>query len=72
MDDNKILDKLEAALKIAEIEFLEKKAANNETLILSDKDGNIVEIPAKELLKKEIFNNQQIVKAGHLPVFLFC
>ncbi|MEE0084736.1 MAG: ribosome recycling factor [Paludibacteraceae bacterium] len=52
MDDNKILDKLEAALKIAEIEFLEKKAANNETLILSDKDGNIVEIPAKELLKK--------------------
>ena len=52
MDDNKILDKLEAALKIAEIEFLEKKAANNETLILSDKDGNIVEISAKELLKK--------------------
>ena len=46
------LEKIKTALKIAEIEFLEKKAANNETLILSDKDGNIVEIPAKELLKK--------------------
>lgn len=52
MEDNKILDKLEAALKIAEKEFLEKKAANNETLILSDKDGKIVEVPAKELLNK--------------------
>lgn len=52
MEDNKILDKLEAALKIAEKEFLEKKAANNETLILSDKDGKIVEVPAKELLNR--------------------
>lgn len=52
MEDNKILDKIEAALKIAEKEFLEKKAANNETLILSDKDGKIVEVPAKELLNK--------------------
>lgn len=52
MDENKILDKIEAALKIAEREFLEKKAANNETLILSDNDGKIVEVAAKELLKK--------------------
>lgn len=52
MKNNPTLEKIKAALKIAEIEFLEKKAANNETVILSDKDGNIVEIPAKELLKK--------------------
>ncbi|MBQ0156332.1 MAG: ribosome recycling factor [Bacteroidales bacterium] len=52
MEENKILDKIEAALKIAEKEFLEKKAANNETLILSDKDGKIVEVPAKELLNR--------------------
>ena len=50
MDDNKILDKIEIALKIAEREFLEKKAANNETIIISDKDGNIIEIPAKDCL----------------------
>lgn len=52
MEENKILDKIKAALKIAEREFLEKKAANNETLILSDKDGKIVEVPAKELLNR--------------------
>ena len=52
MKNNPTLEKIKAALKIAEIEFLEKKAVNNETVILSDKDGKIVEIPAKELLKK--------------------
>lgn len=51
MDENKTLDKIIAALKIAEKEFLEKKAANNETIILSDKDGKIIEVPAKDLLK---------------------
>lgn len=50
MDENKTLDKIIAALKIAEKEFLEKKAANNETIILSDKDGKIIEVPAKDLL----------------------
>lgn len=50
MDENKTLDKIIAVLKIAEKEFLEKKAANNETIILSDKDGKIIEVPAKDLL----------------------
>lgn len=50
MGNNVTLEKIKDALKIAEREFLEKKAANNETLILSDKDGKIVEIPAKNLL----------------------
>ena len=50
MDENKTLEKIKAALKIAEKEFLEKKAANNETIILSDKDGKIIEVPAKDLL----------------------
>ena len=50
MDENKTLDKIIAALKIAEKGFLEKKAANNETIILSDKDGKIIEVPAKDLL----------------------
>ncbi len=50
MENNNVLEKIKAALKIAEREFLEKKAVNNETLILSDKNGKIVEVPAKELL----------------------
>ncbi len=51
MDENKTLDKIIAALKIAEKEFLEKKAANNETIILSDKDGKIIEVPAKDFVR---------------------
>ncbi|MBP5422154.1 MAG: ribosome recycling factor [Paludibacteraceae bacterium] len=52
MDENKTLDKIIAALKIAEKEFLEKKAANNETIILSDKDGKIIEVPAKDFVRE--------------------
>ena len=58
MDENKTLDKIIAGLKIAEKEFLEKKAANNETIILSDKDGKIIEVPAKDL--KNLISNTQI------------
>jgi hypothetical protein len=42
MDENKTLDKIIAALKIAEKEFLEKKAANNETIILSIRTARLL------------------------------
>jgi hypothetical protein len=42
----KVLQGLRKALK----SLVERKAANNENLVIADKDGNIKVIPAKELL----------------------
>jgi hypothetical protein len=44
---NKVLDGIRKASK----RMAEKSAANNEDLIVADKDGNPTSIPAKELLK---------------------
>ncbi|HEY1053588.1 MAG TPA: hypothetical protein VGE24_00585 [Emticicia sp.] len=44
-------------LNLAIKRLIEKKALLNESLVISDKDGNIQKIPAKELLKKHQSNN---------------
>lgn len=43
---NKIIE----GLKKANQKFLEKSAANNETIVISDKDGVIKHVSARELL----------------------
>ncbi len=43
--------KIEAGFKLAVRRLYEQKAANNETLVISDAKGVIKHVPAKELLK---------------------
>ena len=42
--------KLELGLQIAEKRLLEEKALRNETIVVSNGEGKIVYIPAKEVL----------------------
>jgi hypothetical protein len=44
---NKILKGVDKAFK----ELVLKSAQKNESLVIADKDGNILHVPAKELLK---------------------
>jgi hypothetical protein len=37
-------------MKIALKELVETSARNNEELVIGDKDGNIMDVPAKDLL----------------------
>lgn len=46
-----MLNKIEAGLKLAIRRLYEKKAANNETAVISI-NGQIQHVPAKDLLKK--------------------
>jgi len=45
--------KLEEGLQIAEMEMLEEKALHNETVVVSNAEGKIEYIPAKEVLSSE-------------------
>lgn len=45
---NKIIE----GLKKANEKFLQKSAANNETIVISDKNGVIRHVPARELLEQ--------------------
>ncbi len=49
-ENKELLDKIQAGLKLASRRLLEKKAANNETAVISI-NGEIKRIPAKDLLK---------------------
>jgi len=44
--------KILSGLRIATRRLVENAAANNETLIVGDENGNPIAVPAKELLKK--------------------
>jgi hypothetical protein len=44
---NKIMEGVNKALR----ELVETSAANNESLVVGDKDGSFKSVPAKELLK---------------------
>lgn len=44
---NKILQGIRDAVR----KLVEKSAANNESLVIGDKDGNVKRVPAKELLE---------------------
>lgn len=50
-DINELSAKVLAGVQMALRNLVEKTAANNESLIIGDKDGNIKSVPAKELLK---------------------
>ena len=53
MSDKEIKDftaKLEKGLQIAEKRMLEEKALHNETVVVSNAEGKIEYIPAKEVL----------------------
>lgn len=45
-------EKIKLGVELAMRKLVETRAANNENLIVGDKDGNIKSIPAKELLNK--------------------
>lgn len=45
-----ISDKLRVGFDRARLQFLEKKARQNGVVIVSDTEGNVKQIPAKELL----------------------
>ena len=57
MENNKVsgIDKLSneilEGIRKASKKLIEKSAANNEELIVADKNGNPVSIPARDLLK---------------------
>lgn len=43
-------NKVMRGMKIALRRLIEKSAANNEDLVIGDKDGNVKTVPAKDLL----------------------
>ncbi len=45
-----ISDKLRLGFDRARLKFLEKKAQQNGVVIISDAEGNVRQVPAKELL----------------------
>lgn len=55
MEENKNIDNLSKkileGIRKASKKMIERSAANNERLVIADKDGNPINIPAKELLK---------------------
>ncbi|HEX8022858.1 hypothetical protein [Mucilaginibacter sp.] len=51
MDINEFAAKVLEGMKRANRKLVEAAAANNESLIIGDKDGSFKAVPAKELLK---------------------
>ena len=51
MDIDELGVKVLKGLNMAIRNLVETSAAKNESLVISDKDGNIKKVPAKELLK---------------------
>lgn len=51
MKSTELSEKFMYGLNLAIKRLVEKRALEDRTLIISDKDGNIKEVPAKELLK---------------------
>jgi hypothetical protein len=51
LQDATFTEKVMIGLKKALRKLAEETAANNENLIIGDKEGNIKSVPAKELLK---------------------
>jgi hypothetical protein len=49
-DINELSEKVLFGMKKALLKLVETSAANNEDLVIGDKDGKIMTIPAKELL----------------------
>lgn len=45
-------EKIKLGVEIARRKLVEARAANNENLIVGDKDGNVKSVPARELLNK--------------------
>ena len=45
-----ISDKLRLGFDRARLKFLEQKAKKNGVVIVSDMEGNVIQVPAKELL----------------------
>lgn len=50
-DINELSAKILIGVQRALYKLVKSSAANNESLIIGDKDGNIKSVPAKELLK---------------------
>jgi hypothetical protein len=50
-DINELSEKIIFGVRKALRQLAETAAANNEDLIIGDKDGNVKSVPAKELLK---------------------
>ena len=51
MKSTELSEKFMVGLNLAIKRLIEKKASENRTLVIADKEGNIKEVPAKELLK---------------------
>lgn len=51
MDINEFASKVLEGMKRANRKLVEAAAANNESLIIGEKDGSFKAVPAKELLK---------------------
>ena len=51
MKSNELSEKFMAGLNLARKRLIEKRALENRTLVIAYKDGNVKEVPAKELLK---------------------
>ena len=51
MKSTEFSEKIMAGLNLAIKRLIEKSALTNDTLVIADKDGNVKEVPAKELLK---------------------
>lgn len=51
MDITELSEKILQGLKLALHKLAERRAANNESLVIGEKDGTIKTVPAKELLK---------------------
>lgn len=50
-DNLELYKKIEAGLKLAIRKLYQQKAANNESVVISDGKGGVIRVPAKDLLK---------------------
>lgn len=48
----RFIQTVEQGLRESHIKMLKEKALHNQTVVIADKQGNIVKVPASELLKQ--------------------
>lgn len=54
-----ISEKLQLGFDQARLKFLQKKAMQNGVVIISDMEGNVKQVPAKELLASTLKNRRK-------------
>lgn len=57
-EEIKLFERIRESIASAQLKMLERKSKLGETVVIADKNGNPIEIPASEALKLYQGNNQ--------------